>query len=359
MGTGAIRVGVNAISQALRLLVLCQLLLILGPAQAAGQRGSDFKSWTNFKLWTVRLGLGGETVLTSPVVTSAVAWDELVPSWNAATPGGTGIQLEARAVYPGRETKWYSLGTWSESGKVFPRTSLRGQKDDDGDVVTDTLRLTVPAWRVQLRLTLAANQWEKPNVRFLGISLWDRDASRPPLAPNREAWGKKLEVRTLSQGDYPGGESSWCSPTSVAMVLSYWARELKRPEIAMEVPQVAAGVMDPAWPGTGNWSFNVAYAGSFPGLRAYVTRLTDISELETWVVAGVPPIVSLNYDTLRNKPPGRDTGHLMVVVGFTAAGDPILNDPGTRDERQRAFARLDFLHAWDHSGRTAYIIKRE
>lgn len=198
----------NAISQVLRLLVLCQLLLIVAPAQAAAKRGSEFKSWTDFKMWTSHFGPEGATILTSPVITSAVAWDELVASWNATTPGGTGLRLEARAVYPGRETKWYSLGSWSESGEGFPRTSVRGQQDDDGEVATDILRVKAPARRLQLRLTLVPNRWEKPAVRFLGISLWDRDASRPPLAPNREAWGKKLEVRTLSQGDYPGGESS-------------------------------------------------------------------------------------------------------------------------------------------------------
>jgi hypothetical protein len=341
------------------MLVCGALLVAAGAIQAAGPRGSDLKTWSNFKSWTRSLGSDGATILTSPVIRTTSGWDELIASWNATTPGGTGLRVEARALYPDRETKWYSLGLWSESGHGFPRTSVRGQKDDDGDVATDTLKLTNSAWRVQVRVALVPNRWEQPSLRFLAISLWSRDASQPPLEPNRRAWGVKLDVPNLLQGDFPGGEDSWCSPTSTAMVLGYWSRERKKVDWSRTVPEVATGVMDPAWPGTGNWSFNVAYAGAIPGLRAYVTRLTDVAELEDWIAAGVPVVVSLDYDTLRNKPPGRDSGHLMVVVGFTGAGDPILNDPGSRENQQRAYARLDFTKAWDSSHRTVYLIHPE
>ena len=44
----------------------------------------------------------------------------------------------------------------------------------------------------------------------------------------------------------------------------------------LTVPEVAAVVYDDSFAGTGNWPFNTAFAGSFPGMRSYVTRLDDI-----------------------------------------------------------------------------------
>lgn len=140
------------------------------------------------------------------------------------------------------------------------------------------------------------------------------------------------------------------------MVLAYWARVLKRPSLDRDVPVVVEGVFDPKWPGTGNWPFNTAYAGSLPGMRAYVTRLTDVSELEDWVVRGVPVVVSVCYDLLRGRPRQRDSGHLVVCVGFTANGEVTVNDPGTRANVRKTFPREDFVRAWANSRNTVYLI---
>jgi len=70
------------------------------------------------------------------------------------------------------------------------------------------------------------------------------------------------------------------------------------------VPEVVKGVYDPKWGGTGNWVFNTAYAGSLKGMRAYTTRLSDVSELEDWIARGIPVGLSLCY----NPAAGRDDG---------------------------------------------------
>jgi len=143
------------------------------------------------------------------------------------------------------------------------------------------------------------------------------------------------------------------------MVLAYWSRQLGKPELDRDVPEVVEGVYDPNWPGTGNWSFNTAYAGSLPGLRAYVTRLTDLSELEDWVMRQVPVVVSVCYDLLRGRPRNRDSGHLVVCVGFTKEGDVIVNDPGTRTGVRKTFARENLARAWANSKNTVYLIHPE
>jgi hypothetical protein len=142
------------------------------------------------------------------------------------------------------------------------------------------------------------------------------------------------------------------------MMMSYWAARLNRPELDKDVPEVAAAVYDRNWKGTGNWVFNTAYAGSFRGMRAYVARMTDLAELEDWVAAGIPVGLSLCYDRLRGKGPG-PSGHLVVCVGFTEAGDPVINDPGTRQHVRKVFPRKNLEYSWAYSKNAAYLIYPE
>lgn len=337
-------------------LLTCLLVMAATVAAADSPRGASFRGWSEFGDWDRAFGPQGETVLTSPVFAVPFAAGEAVVSWNAGTPADSGLTIAARALYSERTTKWFTLGLWTAEPGRHPRTSVRGQKDPDGDVETDTLVLAQSARRLQVQLRLTAAHGHLPTVRFLGVSALARHASQPVLAPNRGAWDHLLAVPRRSQLDYPGGEQTWCSPTSLSMVLSYWALQLRRPELEPAVPDIARGVMDTNWPGTGNWAFNTAYAGTFANLRAYVTRLSDVAEIEDWIAAGVPVIASIDYDVLRGRAGGHGGGHLVVVAGFTGTGDPILNDPGTRHDLQKTYARADFARAWAASKDTVYLV---
>lgn len=330
------------------------------PSLGLDSRGIQFVGWTDFGLWQQEEGTRpGCRVLVSPVLQAELDWQEGIVSWNVQAGPGAGIEVQARALWPGRSSRYYTLGCWSPDGSRQPRCSVPGQKDGDGDVDTDTLVLARPCRQAQVRITLATtNDIPLPRLEFVGLSLLDRHAAAgaPALPPNREAWGRVLQVPERSQADYPGGADEWCSPTSISMVLGYWAQTLHRPELERQVPEVAQGVYDPRWPGTGNWPFNTAYAGSFTGVRAYVTRLSDVAELEDWVAGGVPVTVSVCYEWLRGRERTRSSGHLVVVVGFTETGDVIVNDPGTRENVRKTFPRAHLVRAWTHSRNTVYLI---
>jgi hypothetical protein len=149
-----------------------------------------------------------------------------------------------------------------------------------------------------------------------------------------------------------------CSPTTISMMLDFWSKKLRRPELARDVPEVVDGVFDRVWDGTGNWVFNTAYAGSFRGMRAYTTRMSDVAELEAWVAHGMPVGLSLCYNRLRGKS-RVPSGHLVVCVGFTKDGDPVINDPGTSKNVQKIFPRANLVDAWAYSKNAAYIILPE
>lgn len=330
------------------------------PAEpAADFRGRQFIGFDAFAGFAPSAGSRlGEKVLTSPVLSARNDFTELIVSWNAVLSTGEYLLVEARAVSPEHCTRYYQLGQWSTDPLQHPRQSFGGQQDADGAVSTDTLLLRRPAARLQVRLTFGGQSGSaSPQLKFLAISLTSTNTALSELPPQREAWGKVIEVPERSQMIYPNGKAL-CSPTTVSMLLAYWARELKRPELDRTVPDIASAIYDSEWHGTGNWPFNMAYAGSFAGMRAYVTRLSDVSELETWIAKGFPVGLSVDYDRLRAKGPGPN-GHLVVLVGFTPQGDPIINDPGTTLHVRKVFPRQNLIAAWACSRNTVYLVYPE
>jgi hypothetical protein len=83
-----------------------------------------------------------------------------------------------------------------------------------------------------------------------------------------------------------------------------------------------------------------------------------MGDLERWIAAGMPVATSVSYAQLKGSAePKPGDGHLVVVTGFTSTGDVQVHDPGVRRERVvRTIPRADFMRAWNHSSRTAYLI---
>jgi hypothetical protein len=46
------------------------------------------------------------------------------------------------------------------------------------------------------------------------------------------------------------------------MIMTYWSRQLKRPELDHDVPDIVNAIYDAKWKGTGHWPYNTPYAGS-------------------------------------------------------------------------------------------------
>ncbi|MGP3930390.1 C39 family peptidase [Nonomuraea sp. KM88] len=301
---------------------------------------------------------------------------QLVPSWTARTPPGTWIEIALRATTAsGARTKWYVMGRWSEHGD--PRTSVPGQGDGDGDVAVDTFVARRPVVACQLRVTRHGE-----GARVTGLGVMASALPQHPLSPAAAAPGTgsgvgtgggagavELAVPGHSQyahaGHHPrwdGGGANWCSPASVAMVLGFWGRGPGQEELAWvgaddpapTVDHAAVGVYDESYQGTGNWPFNVAYAGRY-GLAGFVTRLRSAAELERFVRAGIPVITSQSFKAHELPGSGYSTnGHIMVVTGFTAGGDVVVNDPAAPAEAEvrRVYPRAAFERVWLRSPRS-------
>ena len=337
----------------------------------------------------------GQTAFTDPHTGTTRTWEyatwtspvqriapegatELVASWNAETPPGTWIAVELHGTYTnGLQTPWYVMGRWASGDGDVKRASLDGQGDPYSTIWTDTFSIDDPAAGVllgsyQLRLTLyrAPGQHAAPRVWRLGAmasNIPERLTVTP--SPGHIAWGTELPVPRYSQnihiGQYPeydGGGEAWCSPTSTEMVVEYWGRRPSKADLAWvdptyadpQVDHAARGTYDYEYAGAGNWPFNAAYAASYPGLDAIVTRLHSLDEIEVFIKAGIPVITSQSF--LASELDGANystSGHLFVVVGFTATGDVIVNDPASSsdDAVRNVYKRQQFEQVWLRSKR--------
>jgi hypothetical protein len=156
-----------------------------------------------------------------------------------------------------------------------------------------------------------------------------------------------------------GGGDAWCSPTSVSMVMAYWAVLEQQPQWDVSVPAAADGTYDPKYQGCGNWPFNVAFASEH-GLAGWVERLSGLEDAARYIAAGVPLIASIRVapGELPGSPYKKTDGHLLVVRGFTTTGDVITNDPYALPGHIRiVYPRSAFAHVWmGGSGGIVYVI---
>jgi hypothetical protein len=319
---------------------------------------------------------------TSPWASPGFGLTELVPSWEADTPKGTWLKVEVRGLTEdGRTSSWDTIARWAAGDRAVRRTSLGEQPDDAARVATDTwvsnYATEFRSWRLRLTLFRRVGTTATPHVDTVGAmtSKLPRVAG-VPTSRTTITQRVVLDVPRYSQmvhrGEYPrygGGGEAWCSPTSTSMVLGYYDRLPSPRSYGWVNPSYADRFVDHAarmtydyrYQGTGNWPFNTAYAAARTG-HAFVTRLRSLREAERFVKAGIPVVASIAFGSgkLTGSPLHASNGHLVVIVGFTADGDPVVNDPAARQASgvRRTYDRGQFEDAWlVKSGGLSYVIR--
>ncbi|MGW3630224.1 peptidase C39 family protein [Streptomyces sp. NPDC005122] len=308
---------------------------------------------------------------TSPVHRLTVPATEAIASWNARTPAGTWLQVELTGTYSdGTATPWYVMGRWAAGDQDIRRTSVDGQKDGRSSVWTDTFAiddaasgLRLVSYRLRLTLYRVPGSGATPTVWRLGAmgsDIPDRftvPASAPGHARELTVPRYSQEIHAGQYPEYDNGGEAWCSPTSSQMIIEYWGRGPTAEQLAW----VAPGLADPQvchaarytydyqYDGCGNWPFNAAYAATYKDLQGVVTRLGSLADLETLIAAGIPAITSQSFLKSELAGAGYGTsGHLMTVVGFTADGDVIANDPASPGDAavRRVYRRSEWGTIW-------------
>ncbi|MEU5593900.1 peptidase C39 family protein [Streptomyces sp. NPDC020298] len=308
---------------------------------------------------------------TSPVHRLSVPATETIASWNAHTPAGTWLQVELAGTYSdGTDTPWYVMGRWAAGDQDIKRTSVDDQADGKSTIWTDTFAiddaatgLRLVSYRLRLTLYRKPGTELTPIVRRLGAmgsDIPDRftvPASTPGLARELIVPRYSQEIHKGQYPEYDNGGEAWCSPTSSQMIIEYWGGRLTPEQLSWvdpsyadpQVCHAARSTYDYQYAGCGNWPFNAAYAATFRGLQSVVTRLGSLTDLEALIAAGIPAITSQSFLKTELTGAGYGTsGHLMTVIGFTADGDVIANDPASPGDAvvRRVYLRREFENIW-------------
>jgi len=350
----------------------------VAPAEAAPARQISYQQWdVPTGQATLPAGVRSRS-WTSPWASPGFALTRLVASWDARTPGRSRVRIQVRGRTGTATSSWDTLAVWAQGDRYVKRTSKGAQTDDLGSVSVDTWVVPNGVTSYQLRVTLVRRAGQKASPRIESVGAMASllpSVSSVKASQSGVARGVVLDVPMYSQmihrghsPEFGAGGEAWCSPTSTSMVLGYYGA--LPPASAYSwvgtghadpwVDHAARMTYDYAYEGTGNWPFNTAYAATRVD-RAFVTRLRSLREAEVLIQAGIPVVASIAFKKggLAGAPISSTDGHLLVIVGFTADGDVVVNDPAaaTDAEVRRTYDRGQFENAWlPTSGGTVYVI---
>ena len=300
---------------------------------------------------------------TSPQVTAKFPYTELVPSWNVLTPPDTGASFEVRVreAASGKWTDWVYIGSCGRTLTPVDRTIESGI----ARAKIDELLLSAPADAYQVRATLFNFDFDAkvtPALRRIAVVYTGetRDPAlraklRPP-APADGSWARDLKIPFRGQGEDvtpPPLRPQICSPTSVSMVMHHYGVDCPTVENAL-------AIYDPEYRLFGNWNRAVQRAGAV-GLDAWIARYRTWDQVKREIAKGRPVIASIRFEkgTFPSALYPETDGHLLVIRGFTPAGDVIVNDPARKVEGNGAvYKASEFARAWFDNGGVGYVISR-
>lgn len=256
---------------------------------------------------------------------------EAIVSWNARSLAGA-LDLRVNA-HDGRTSAWLPYVRFDASS----RRSFEG-RDTFVEIDTDVVRSSVDVVTVAVR--------SEGDLDALFVSTPDYGAPSGVVAlPALD-----LDVPPFSQYEarYPL-ERGWCAPASLAMLLAYRA-------YPVDVAIVAREVYDAHYGGTGNWTFNTAFAGTL-GFRAAAVHLRDLAHAHAFLADDVPLALSIAWraNELPGAPIPESAGHLVVLRGIDPSGDALVNDPA-RPDVACVYPREAFERAWLGHGGVALAV---
>lgn len=320
------------------------------PARVEARAGSPADSSPR----TLRPKTGAPASCTTEIARGAYPFRDLLVSWNVDSPAGTGFVVELRVQADDAWSPWMHLGDWGE-GEFTPGLAQRVTTCAGGRVDVDYFRGERAFDAAQIRVNAFTRRTGAEVVlRRMRFCFSDRERAVPALEPlASRPLGTVLDVAPRSQHAEPAEIAARiCSPTSVAMVLDYRG-------VSVPTRAIAERAFDPAHDIYGNWPRNVQTAYSF-GVGGYLARFSDWSHVERVVAANTPIVVSIAVKggELRGAPYTSTRGHLLVLIGFDAAGDCVALDPAAPDasSARRTYRRADLETTWMARGGTAYVL---
>ncbi|MDL2325156.1 C39 family peptidase [Ruminococcaceae bacterium OttesenSCG-928-A16] len=298
---------------------------------------------------SIQLGRSGGSFILSGCYTSPGfhmgAFLSLTPSWNAVTPPGTAVEMQARVAANGQWSRWFSFGKWSP---FIDRASLPAAQDEIAQIQAEDLLVVeghAPADTAQVRIFLYSDDASvSPKVNLLA-------ASFRRLRPEKEeeTTGEKMleipQYSCLVRDPSMGGRIM--SATALTMMMNRWGEDALPEEVARSMYDSGSGRY-------GNIAFLTAIAGAY-GYECYTAHV-GCNYLRQEVRRGHAVGVLLHYraPALSEEGPGEVTreyamlpeledavadsqGHMAVLRGFVQKDGEdfvVLNDPLARTNQE-------------------------
>lgn len=282
-------------------------------------------------------------------VINTINFSELVASWNCSTSKQSFIEVQIKIQANGKWSQWFSYGKWSDNGNNHG--SISNQNDSLGnmnvDVISTQENYHGTALKFKIILVKDNESVKSPKVNLIAITLTPLKENNEVITPGFLNGSVDIEVPVKSQMVVPEIGNRICSPTSVAMLMSYYGLEI-------ETLDVANGCKDNGSDMYGNWSYNMAYAAE-QDFECYVMKCNSIEELRDLILEGKPVAASIktkNKDDLEGSVMAYPSGHLLVVRGFNYKDGEsyiIVNDPAAPvvDQVKRQYRINEFNKVWN------------
>lgn len=251
---------------------------------------------------------------------------ELVMSWNVLDLDEARIQFMVAIGNENEMSDWMTMGYWEDNN----HQSVASQNNDFASVSIDTLtnKNVSSNTFVAVRFVVTPNG-STPKIK--NISLTTKPTSTSKVAFNEiDLKEITLDVPQINQMSIPTIGNRICSPTSLAMILKYYEKDVT-------ATSVAEAVYDRRWKAYGNWALNASYAGH-QGLNGRVEFVTSTTALRDYINAGIPLALSIKTTSksqLTGSPMAYPSGHLIVLVGFTQINGVwhgVVNDPAVYND---------------------------
>lgn len=263
-----------------------------------------------------------------------------LPSWNGtADETSPSFKILMRFPYLNGWSPWLTVGYWQKYYGSYGTTSY-----DSGWINYDTAELDSYKSRWQFKVEFRRTNVTDPSPTLSKLSFFVSDTRKMDeldytaiVADNPEA----IFIPTTfyyQMGLDPDIGGSICSPTSVSMILRSY-------EISVDPLQFARDTYDPHFGMFGIWPRVVQNASEY-GLDGVVTRYRNWSDAREVLANGGRIAISVGEPLY--------SGHLMMLAGFTANGDPIVHDPARTDGYQHIFGKSELSHSWFDHGGVAY-----
>jgi hypothetical protein len=264
-----------------------------------------------------------------------------LPSWNGQVlKSASGFKVQMRFPTSTGWSPWLTAGFWKDHiWSSYGSTEYSG-----GEIDYDYVKLKTYQQRWQFRILFKRRSAADPSPSLHKLSFFISD-SRTTANTDYQAILRDKPEEIFIDADFyyqydldPNIGHRICSPTTVSMILSSFGLDVDPVEFSQKA-------YDPYYRIFGVWPRNVQAAYGH-GLDGAVTRYRSWSQAREVLANGGGIAMSVGKPLY--------TGHLMMLAGFTAEGNPIVHDPAKSRGYALVYNKSDLSRSWFAKGGIAY-----